>query len=91
MGAGGGRHGAVIGRLPRGLGNARTVVLALSGDGRAQMAARDHQVEVTGLTLSPEQKAFAERRLAESGKAWATRTATGASDAAGRMPGEATR
>ena len=41
MGAGGGRHGAVIGRLPRGLGNARTVVLALSGDGRAQMAARD--------------------------------------------------
>ncbi len=35
--------------------------------GLAQMAARDHQVEVTGLTLSPEQKAFAERRLAESG------------------------
>jgi cyclopropane-fatty-acyl-phospholipid synthase len=29
----------------------------------AQAAARDHRVEVTGLTLSAEQKAFAERRL----------------------------
>jgi cyclopropane-fatty-acyl-phospholipid synthase len=33
----------------------------------AEAAARDHEVEVTGLTLSEEQKAYAERRLDAAG------------------------
>jgi cyclopropane-fatty-acyl-phospholipid synthase len=37
--------------------------------GLAEMAARDYGVHVTGLTLSAEQKAFAERRLAAAGLA----------------------
>ena len=35
--------------------------------GLAEIAARDHGVHVTGLTLSAEQKAFAEARLARAG------------------------
>src|SRR6185437_5239571 len=35
----------------------------------AEIAARDYGVEVTGLTLSEEQKAYAEQRLAKAGLA----------------------
>ena len=35
--------------------------------GLAEIAARDHGVRVTGLTLSREQKAFADRRMAKAG------------------------
>lgn len=35
--------------------------------GLAEVAAGDHGIDVTGITLSPQQKAFAERRIADAG------------------------
>lgn len=45
----------------------RLLEIGCGWGGLAEMAAREHDVEVLGLTLSPEQKAHAERRLAAAG------------------------
>ena len=47
----------------------RLLEIGCGWGGLAEQAARDHDVHVTGLTLSTEQKAYAERRLAAAGLA----------------------
>lgn len=45
----------------------RLLEIGCGWGGLAEIAARDYGVEVLGITLSPEQKAFADRRLAAAG------------------------
>jgi cyclopropane-fatty-acyl-phospholipid synthase len=57
---------ALLGRLQLRPGQ-RLLEIGCGWGGLAEIAAREHGVEVVGLTLSAEQKAWADRRMAEAG------------------------
>ena len=70
------KNGLLLDRLQLRPGD-RLLEIGCGWGGLAEQAARDHGVHVTGLTLSEEQKAYAEHRLAAAGlsdRAWISLT-----------------